>query len=57
LDSIPDLSSSDFYLFEDMKNAIRGSKFEAYDDVIRAARNWIRQQDKAGQLFLIDAWL
>ena len=40
----PDLASSDFYLFGPLKNAVRGGRFAADDEVKEAVHYWLRSQ-------------
>jgi histone-lysine N-methyltransferase SETMAR len=42
----PDLAPSDLHLFGALKDAICGMKLDT-DDVIRAVRTWLHEQDKA----------
>jgi len=41
----PDLSPSDFHLFGSLKDALRGTRFEDDESVIRAVRTWLREQE------------
>jgi histone-lysine N-methyltransferase SETMAR len=40
-----DLAASDFHLFEPLKDALRGTRFEDDESVIRAVRTWLREQE------------
>jgi histone-lysine N-methyltransferase SETMAR len=40
----PDLVPSDFYLFEPLKDAFSGTRFEDDDSVICAVRTWLHEQ-------------
>jgi len=40
----PDLAPSDFYLFGPLKNALRGRRFAADDEVKEAVHDWLRSQ-------------
>jgi hypothetical protein len=37
----------DFKLFGALNNAIRGTKFETLDDVVRTVKTWLCEQNKA----------
>ena len=41
----PDLALSDFHLFGPLKDALRGTRFEDDEIVIRAVRTWLREQE------------
>jgi hypothetical protein len=41
----PDLALSDFYLFGPPKDALRGTRFEDDESMIRAVRTWLREQE------------
>ena len=41
----PDLAPSDFHLFGPLKDALRGTRFEDDESVIRAVRTWLREQE------------
>jgi hypothetical protein len=41
----PDLAPSDFHLFQPLKDALRGTRFEDDECVIRAVRTWLREQE------------
>jgi histone-lysine N-methyltransferase SETMAR len=41
----PDLAPSDFRLFGPMKDALRGTRFEDEERVIRAVSTWLREQE------------
>jgi hypothetical protein len=41
----PDLAPSDFHLFAPLKDALRGTRFEDDESVIRAVRTWLREQE------------
>jgi histone-lysine N-methyltransferase SETMAR len=43
----PDVAPSDFHLFGALKDVVRGGKFQTNNDVTRAMRTWLREQDKA----------
>ena len=40
----PDLAPSDFHLFGPLKNALRGRRFVADDEVKEAVHDWLRSQ-------------
>ena len=40
----PDLAPSDFHLFGPLKNALRGRRFAADDEVKEAVHDWLRSQ-------------
>lgn len=42
----PDLAPSDFHLFGALKDGIRGRHFENNEEVIRAVKKWLRDQNK-----------
>lgn len=42
----PDLAPSDFHLFGPLKKFLRGTHFDNDEDVIRAVKKWLREQDK-----------
>jgi hypothetical protein len=44
----PDFASSDFYLFGALKNAIRGKRFERYDDVIEGVSSACEYRSQIG---------
>jgi len=41
----PDLAPSDFHLFGPLKDALRGTRFEDDESVIRAMRTWLHEQE------------
>jgi hypothetical protein len=41
-----DLAPSDFYLFGPIKNLLHGTRFDNDEDVIRAVKKWLHEQDK-----------
>jgi hypothetical protein len=41
----PDLAPSYFHLFGPLKDALRGTRFEDDESVIRAVRTWLREQE------------
>ena len=41
----PDLAPSDFHLFELLKDALRGTRFEDDESVICAVKTWLCEQD------------
>ena len=41
----PDLAPSDFHLFGPLKDALRGTRFDDDESVIRAMRTWLREQE------------
>jgi len=41
----PDLAPSDFHLFGRLKDALRGTRFEDDESVIRAVRTWLHEQE------------
>jgi len=57
---IPDLASSDFHLFEPLKNALSGRRFAADDEVKEAVHDWLRTQPQTffsnGIKKLTDHW-
>jgi histone-lysine N-methyltransferase SETMAR len=42
----PDLASSDFHVFEPLKEAMGGKSFRSDDEVQRAVHEWLRSQPK-----------
>jgi histone-lysine N-methyltransferase SETMAR len=40
----PDLAPSDYHLFDLLKDAIRGKKFEDDEEVITEVKRWLRQR-------------
>jgi hypothetical protein len=42
----PDLGPTNFHMFGPMKEALRGRKFLANEEVIRAVQNWLKMQPK-----------
>jgi hypothetical protein len=55
-----DLAQSDFHLLGPLKNALRGTRFEDIDSVIREVRTWLREQDtswyRKGMHALVSRW-
>jgi len=51
---------SDFHLFEPLKDALRGTRFEDDEGVIRALRTWLLEQEtnwyKEGMQALVSRW-
>ena len=41
----PDVAPSDFHLFGPLKDALRGTRFEDDESVIRAVRTWLLEQE------------
>ena len=41
----PDLAPSDFHLSGPLKDALRGTRFEDDESMIRAVRTWLREQE------------
>ena len=58
--SSPDPAPSDFHLFGPLKNALRGRRFAADDEVKEAVRDWLRSQPQTffsnGIKKLTDRW-
>ena len=56
----PDLAPSDFHLFGPLKNALRGRRFAADDEVKEAVHDWLRSQPQTffsnGIKKLTDRW-
>ena len=56
----PYLVPSDFHLFEPLKDALRGTRFEDDEGVIRALRTWLLEQEtnwyKEGMQALVSRW-
>ena len=56
----PDLAPSDFHLFGPLKNALRGRRFAADDEVKVAVHDWLRSQPQTffsnGIKKLTDRW-
>ena len=56
----PDLAPSDFHLFGPLKDAMRGTRFEDDESVIRAVRTWPREQEtsfyREGVHALVSGW-
>jgi len=55
----PSLAPSDFHLFRPLKDAFRRRKFESNDDVVRAVRTWLRQQNKEwypSGIYVVPCW-
>jgi hypothetical protein len=56
----PDLAPSDFHLFGPLKDALRGTRFEDDESVIRAVRTWLREQEtswyREGMQALVSRW-
>ena len=56
----PDLAPSDFHLFGPLKNALRGRRFAADDEVKEAVNDWLRSQPQTffsnGIKKLTDRW-
>jgi histone-lysine N-methyltransferase SETMAR len=54
------LAPSDFHLFGPLKDALRGTRFEDYESVIRAVRTWLREQEtswyREGMHALVSRW-
>jgi len=50
----------DFYLFQNLKTELRGKKFQADDDVIKAVEGFLEQQEtdwyRKGLLKLKERW-
>ena len=44
-----DLAPSDFHPFGPLKDALRGTRFEDDESVIRAARTWLCEQETSWQ--------
>ena len=42
----PDLAPSDFFLFPEMKNPLRGRRFDDRDDVIEEVEQWFAEQSE-----------
>jgi len=55
-----DLAPSDFHLFGPLKDALRGTRFEDDESVIRAVRTWLREQEmswyREGMHALVSRW-
>jgi len=51
---------TDFRLFGQLKNALRGTRFEDDEGVIRAVRTWLREQEtswyREGMNALVSHW-
>ena len=51
---------TDFRLFGQLKNALRGTRFEDDESVIRAVRTWLREQEtswyREGMHALVARW-
>lgn len=43
----PDLAPSDYHLFRNLKDSLRGQKFDSDESVIRAIDDWFDQLDKS----------
>ena len=56
----PDLAPSDFHLFGLLKYALRGTRYEDDESVIRAVRTWLREQEtcwyREGMHTLVSRW-
>jgi len=56
----PDLAPSDFHLLGPLNDALRGTRFEDDESVIRAVRTWIREQEmswyRKGMHALVSRW-
>ena len=56
----PDLALSVFHLFGPLKDALRGTRFEDDESVIRAVRTWLREQEtswyREGMHALVSRW-
>jgi histone-lysine N-methyltransferase SETMAR len=56
----PDLAPSDFHLFGPLKDKQRGTRFGDDESVIRAVRNWLREQEtswyREGMHALVSRW-
>ena len=54
------LAPSDFYLLGPLKDALRGTRFEDDESVIRAVRTWLREQEmswyREGRHALVSRW-
>ena len=57
---IPDVAPSDFHLFGPLKDALCGTKFEDDENMIRAVRTWLREQEtswcREGMHALVSRW-
>jgi histone-lysine N-methyltransferase SETMAR len=42
----PDLTPSDFHMFDPVKEALRGKRFSSDEEVIVAVQNWLKTQPK-----------
>jgi hypothetical protein len=42
----PDLATSDFHMFDPMKEALRGRRFSSDEEVMGAVQNWLKTQPK-----------
>ena len=56
----PDLAPSDFHLFGPLKDALRWTRFDDDESVIRAVRTWLREQEtswyREGMHTLVSRW-
>ena len=56
----PDLAPSDFHLFELLKDALRGTRFEDDESVICAVKTWLCEQEtswyREGTHALVSRW-
>jgi len=56
----PDLAPSVFHLFGPLKDALRGTRFEDDESVIRAVRTWLHEQEtswyREGMHALVSRW-
>jgi len=56
----PDLAPSDFHLLGPLKDALRGTRFEDNESVIRAVRTWLHEQKtswyREGMHALVSHW-
>ena len=42
---LPDLAPSDFFLFPNLKNDIRGCHFRSDEEVVMAVEEWVKRKD------------
>jgi len=56
----PDLAPSGFHLFGQLKDALRGTRFEDDESVIHAVRTWLSEQEtswyREGMHALVSRW-
>ena len=53
----PDLAPSDFHLFGPLEDALRGTRFEDDESVIRAVRTWLCEQETSWYMHaLVSCW-